>query len=81
MCTAAEDLSLGFLLPPALSGLPVVIVGITLATTFDRYVADDHCWLNVQTDVIWAFVGPVLLVLLVSGEGYQLAPMGGGCGG
>nr|XP_013812014.1 PREDICTED: adhesion G-protein coupled receptor D2 [Apteryx mantelli mantelli] len=47
-------------------GLPVVIVGVTLATSFNKYVADNHCWLNVQTDVIWAFVGPVLLILAVN---------------
>ncbi|KYO23490.1 adhesion G-protein coupled receptor D2 isoform B [Alligator mississippiensis] len=47
-------------------GLPVLIVGVTLATSFSKYVADDHCWLNVQTDIIWAFVGPVLFVLIVN---------------
>ncbi|KAM6430956.1 adhesion G protein-coupled receptor D2 isoform 2-T2 [Liasis olivaceus] len=47
-------------------GLPVVIVGVTLATSFNKYVADNHCWLNVQTEVIWAFVGPVLFVLTVN---------------
>uniref|UniRef100_A0A8C3IYM9 Adhesion G protein-coupled receptor D2 n=1 Tax=Chrysemys picta bellii TaxID=8478 RepID=A0A8C3IYM9_CHRPI len=47
-------------------GLPVVIVGVTLATSFNKYVADNHCWLNVQTDIIWAFVGPVLFVLTVN---------------
>ncbi|NWY62612.1 AGRD2 protein, partial [Chionis minor] len=47
-------------------GLPVVIVGVTLATSFNKYVADDHCWLNVQTNVIWAFVGPVLFILAVN---------------
>ncbi|NXI34290.1 AGRD2 protein, partial [Galbula dea] len=47
-------------------GLPVVIVGVTLATSFNKYVADNHCWLNVQTHVIWAFVGPVLFILAVN---------------
>uniref|UniRef100_A0A674JKN6 Adhesion G protein-coupled receptor D2 n=1 Tax=Terrapene triunguis TaxID=2587831 RepID=A0A674JKN6_9SAUR len=47
-------------------GLPVIIVGVTLATSFNKYVADNHCWLNVQTDIIWAFVGPVLFVLTVN---------------
>ncbi|XP_075761787.1 adhesion G protein-coupled receptor D2 isoform X2 [Pelodiscus sinensis] len=47
-------------------GLPVVIVGVTLATSFNEYVAEEHCWLNVQTDIIWAFVGPVLFVLTVN---------------
>ncbi|XP_043386628.1 adhesion G-protein coupled receptor D2 isoform X1 [Chelonia mydas] len=47
-------------------GLPVVVVGVTLATSFNKYVADHHCWLNIQTDIIWAFVGPVLFVLTVN---------------
>ncbi|PKU37060.1 hypothetical protein llap_12636 [Limosa lapponica baueri] len=47
-------------------GLPIVIVGVTLATSFNKYVADNHCWLNVQTNVIWAFVGPVLFILAVN---------------
>uniref|UniRef100_F7AWP1 Adhesion G protein-coupled receptor D2 n=1 Tax=Ornithorhynchus anatinus TaxID=9258 RepID=F7AWP1_ORNAN len=47
-------------------GLPVIIVGITLAISFNEYVADTYCWLNVQTDIIWAFVGPVLFVLMVN---------------
>uniref|UniRef100_A0A8D0X2Z7 Adhesion G protein-coupled receptor D2 n=1 Tax=Sus scrofa TaxID=9823 RepID=A0A8D0X2Z7_PIG len=44
-------------------GVPVVIVAITLATSPQDYVATGHCWLNVHTDTIWAFVGPVLFVL------------------
>ncbi|XP_039586577.1 adhesion G-protein coupled receptor D2 [Passer montanus] len=47
-------------------GLPVLIVGVTLATSFEKYVAANHCWLNVQTNVIWAFVGPVLFILAVN---------------
>ncbi|NXK62423.1 AGRD2 protein, partial [Sylvietta virens] len=47
-------------------GLPVLIVGMTLATSFNKYVAANHCWLNVQTNVIWAFVGPVLFILAVN---------------
>ncbi|NXC42487.1 AGRD2 protein, partial [Penelope pileata] len=47
-------------------GLPAIIVGVTLATSFNQYVADDYCWLNVQTSVIWAFVGPVLFILAVN---------------
>ncbi|XP_075903106.1 adhesion G protein-coupled receptor D2 isoform X2 [Nelusetta ayraudi] len=47
-------------------GLPVLIVGVTLAVSVDEYKADDHCWLNMKTDTIWAFVGPVLFVLMVN---------------
>jgi len=48
------------------SGLPVLIVGVTLVVSVDKYKADDHCWLSVKTDTIWAFVGPVIFVLAVS---------------
>lgn len=58
-----EDTDL--LISPFFPGLPVLIVGVTLATSFNKYVAENHCWLNVQTEVIWAFVGPVLFVLTV----------------
>ncbi|NWI06400.1 AGRD2 protein, partial [Tichodroma muraria] len=47
-------------------GLPVLIVGVTLATSFNKYVAANRCWLSVQTNVIWAFVGPVLFILAVN---------------
>ncbi|XP_028610570.1 adhesion G-protein coupled receptor D2 [Grammomys surdaster] len=44
-------------------GIPAAIVVITLALHPQDYVASGHCWLNVHTDAIWAFVGPVLFVL------------------
>ncbi|XP_056395032.1 adhesion G-protein coupled receptor D2 [Hyla sarda] len=47
-------------------GLPVIIVSVTLATSFNKYLADAHCWLNVHSDIIWAFVGPVLFILTVN---------------
>ncbi|NWZ36147.1 AGRD2 protein, partial [Brachypodius atriceps] len=47
-------------------GLPILIVGVTLASSFKEYVAANHCWLSVQTNVIWAFVGPVLCILAVN---------------
>ncbi|NXO68888.1 AGRD2 protein, partial [Phainopepla nitens] len=47
-------------------GLPALIVGVTLATSFNKYVAANRCWLNVQTNIIWAFVGPVLFILAVN---------------
>ncbi|KAG8447858.1 hypothetical protein GDO86_015097 [Hymenochirus boettgeri] len=47
-------------------GLPIIIVSVTLATSFNKYVADSHCWLNMQTDIIWAFVGPVLFIVTVN---------------
>ena len=48
------------------SGLPVVIVTITLASASGRYAADGHCWLSVQNGVIWGFAGPVIFIIMVS---------------
>lgn len=47
------------------SGVPVLIIGVTLAVSVDKYKAEDHCWLNVKNGTIWAFVGPVVFVLVV----------------
>ncbi|XP_032434484.1 adhesion G-protein coupled receptor D2 isoform X2 [Xiphophorus hellerii] len=47
-------------------GLPVLIVGLTLVISRGKYKSHDHCWLSVQTDTIWAFVGPVIFVLTVN---------------
>lgn len=60
-------------------GIPVVIVAITLALHTHDYVTSGHCWLSVCTDAIWAFVGPVLLVLTVSWEVW--VPQGRGMSG
>ncbi|XP_047655983.1 adhesion G-protein coupled receptor D2 isoform X2 [Tachysurus fulvidraco] len=47
-------------------GLPVVIVSVTLTVSLKKYKAEQHCWLNTKSDIIWAFVGPVLFVLTVN---------------
>ncbi|XP_078075307.1 adhesion G protein-coupled receptor D2 [Mustelus asterias] len=47
-------------------GLPVLIVTITLAAAHDKYIADRYCWLNVHNGVIWAFVGPVIFIIMVN---------------
>ncbi|XP_076846454.1 adhesion G protein-coupled receptor D2 isoform X2 [Brachyhypopomus gauderio] len=47
-------------------GLPVVIVAVTLTVSLNRYKAQKYCWLNTESNIIWAFVGPVLFVLAVN---------------
>lgn len=47
------------------SGLPILIVTITLASASGRYAADGHCWLSVQNGVIWGFAGPVIFIIMV----------------
>ncbi|XP_052252954.1 adhesion G protein-coupled receptor E4-like isoform X2 [Dreissena polymorpha] len=46
---------------------PAVIVGITLGVTKTQgYGNEQSCWLTIKGGVIWAFVGPALLVILVN---------------
>ncbi|KAL7827305.1 hypothetical protein SRHO_G00330230 [Serrasalmus rhombeus] len=47
-------------------GLPLFIVAVTLMVSLNKYKAEQHCWLNTESDIIWAFVGPVLFVLAVN---------------
>ncbi|KAL2092421.1 hypothetical protein ACEWY4_012219 [Coilia grayii] len=47
-------------------GLPIVIVTVTLTVSLNKYKAETHCWLNIESNIIWAFVGPVLFVLAVN---------------
>ncbi|XP_051964197.1 adhesion G-protein coupled receptor D2-like isoform X2 [Xyrauchen texanus] len=47
-------------------GLPVVIVAVTLVASLDRYKAQQYCWLNIQSYVIWAFAGPIIFVFAVN---------------
>ncbi|KAI8791660.1 protocadherin Fat 4, partial [Biomphalaria glabrata] len=50
---------------PFIYGIPLVIVAISLgATKTEGYISDNYCWLSVHKGLIWAFVGPVLFVLL-----------------
>ncbi|KAH3770064.1 hypothetical protein DPMN_171344 [Dreissena polymorpha] len=46
-------------------GLPVLIVGTTLAITKTNGYGDDHyCWLSLSRGLRWAFVAPALFVIL-----------------
>ncbi|XP_053393402.1 adhesion G protein-coupled receptor L2-like [Mercenaria mercenaria] len=46
---------------------PALIVGISLAATQTKgYGNEKSCWLSIDDGVIWAFVGPALLIILVN---------------
>ena len=48
------------------TGIPLLIVAVTLGVTQgEGYGTDSSCWLSVKNNVIWAFVGPAFLVILV----------------
>lgn len=47
-------------------GVPAVLVGVSLAVKMDGYGNSKYCWLSIGSYLIWAFVGPALLVILVN---------------
>jgi hypothetical protein len=52
--------------PVSLTGIPLLIVVVSLgATQGEGYGTESSCWLSVENKVIWAFVGPAFLVILV----------------
>ena len=49
-------------------GFPAVIVAISLgATQAVGYGSSEACWLDVKSGVAWAFIGPAILIISVSG--------------
>ncbi|KAL1286040.1 Latrophilin-like protein [Trichinella pseudospiralis] len=44
-------------------GMPMVIVAISLWLDFNSYGTQDYCWINLHSSTIWAFVGPVIVVI------------------
>ncbi|XP_070549726.1 adhesion G-protein coupled receptor D1-like [Ptychodera flava] len=45
-------------------GVPLVLVAISLGFGHAYYGTDDNCWLSVQSGMIFAFVGPMLAVII-----------------
>ncbi|GCB71086.1 hypothetical protein scyTo_0010926 [Scyliorhinus torazame] len=44
-------------------GSPVIIVAITMAVNIQAYGTETHCWLNIESGYIWAFLGPACVIL------------------
>ncbi|VDI84318.1 latrophilin 2, partial [Mytilus galloprovincialis] len=52
---------------PACWIIPAVIVGVTAALTkLKGYGNQQFCWLTLESNLIWAFIGPALLVILIN---------------
>ena len=48
-------------------GFPALIVVISLAATqADGYGTSEACWLDVPSGLIWAFIAPAVIIILVS---------------
>ncbi|KAI6658157.1 Phosphatidylinositol phosphatase PTPRQ-like isoform X2, partial [Oopsacas minuta] len=46
---------------------PLVIPIITIAVTRENYVdPSEHCFLNINYGVIWAFISPIIILLLIN---------------
>jgi hypothetical protein len=49
-----------------ITGVPLLIVVVSFgATQGEGYGTESSCWLSVENKLIWAFVGPAFLVILV----------------
>lgn len=51
-------------------GLPLVIVAVTGSIFPHEYGTDRYCWLRADNYIIYSFVGPVIVVILVRKEIY-----------
>ncbi|XP_071809847.1 adhesion G protein-coupled receptor L4-like [Asterias amurensis] len=47
-------------------GTPAVVVVIAAGLRWEHYVNYESCWLSMESNVIWAFIGPALTVMLVN---------------
>ncbi|XP_072041836.1 uncharacterized protein [Amphiura filiformis] len=45
-------------------GLPAPIVIVTAGIKFEKYTSGNSCWLNTDDGIIWAFVAPVIVVII-----------------
>lgn len=46
--------------------LPLIIVGVSAAIFPHGYGTDRYCWLKQDNNFIYSFVGPVIVVIVVS---------------
>ncbi|XP_065911567.1 cadherin EGF LAG seven-pass G-type receptor 1-like isoform X2 [Dysidea avara] len=45
-------------------GLPIPIVAVTAGLSYDHYDDDDICWLPKERGIMWAFLAPVIAIIL-----------------
>ncbi|XP_065915266.1 uncharacterized protein [Dysidea avara] len=47
-------------------GLPIPVVAISAGAAHKQYGTDETCWLSEEKGTIWAFIVPMLLIILVN---------------
>ncbi|XP_060579946.1 cadherin EGF LAG seven-pass G-type receptor 1-like isoform X3 [Ruditapes philippinarum] len=52
---------------PLAWGIPLVIVGISMGVTkLEGYGNESFCWLSIEDGLLWAFVGPAALIIVIN---------------
>ncbi|VDO72447.1 unnamed protein product [Heligmosomoides polygyrus] len=47
-------------------GFPAVIVAVSAGVTWHNYGTDEYCWINTSSSTLWAFVGPIIGIILAN---------------
>ncbi|XP_071959445.1 adhesion G-protein coupled receptor D1-like [Antedon mediterranea] len=47
-------------------GIPAIIVIVTMAVRLEGYGTDTACWLAADKGTIWAFIGPVITIIMLN---------------
>ncbi|XP_065915770.1 adhesion G-protein coupled receptor D1-like [Dysidea avara] len=47
-------------------GTPLPVVAIAVGIAHDQYGTNDYCWISIEKGAIWAFVAPMLVIILVN---------------
>ncbi|KXJ17677.1 Adhesion G-protein coupled receptor D1 [Exaiptasia diaphana] len=47
-------------------GVPLIIVIISAASRMSGYGTETACWISIKHGLIWAFVGPVLIIMSIN---------------
>ncbi|KAJ1369928.1 protein of unknown function (DUF3497) [Parelaphostrongylus tenuis] len=45
-------------------GLPAVVVAVSAGVAWHNYGTHEYCWIDTSTPTIWAFIGPILVVII-----------------
>ncbi|XP_065910282.1 uncharacterized protein [Dysidea avara] len=46
--------------------LPIPIIVVSAAVSHEQYGINDRCWISEEKGAIWAFIGPMLLIILIN---------------
>ncbi|XP_077992799.1 uncharacterized protein LOC144446830 [Glandiceps talaboti] len=47
-------------------GVPVIVVAVAAAINWEGYGSQTSCWLTIEDQMVWAFVGPAALIIVIN---------------